>query len=686
VKPDSSPISSQAMLTRQADLLAGRAEPTTATDQIWLAEMNEILDAGGFIAVPTDLPDPMSRKDADRHLSLDDDEVAVKSMRRPARFDWYGRDGDYDGRVQDGTPFERRSRSLSHTTIGGKRRKLVRRLRLRDLPFPFAPPVVSADKPPVAAKPEEKSLQRIGRRRIRAVFDPNASDGDNDGKVQDNTQFERPARASAPKRTVALASKKPGGRPGGGGKPAPKMKREAIAPFRARGRRDDVGSPKEFASRIQELRQAVQNGLNPTAVSDFLRKHAPFGGHRSKADGPHPAMTRLIAELTKIAKDKHGPLNTPEELEAALKKAFPNADIGIGDTVAQFPDDYLTAPPTAKEQFAFVTPNMVGAVRRVGQLNQDTARQMLAKTQRSVALAMLGLAEQHPEVAERVGYVGLTIGPEKEGTAAFVTGDPRDHHRIAIAFDPAQMVREATYEPDAINLANRDRFFASIAAELYWPDPNDKEKWAELGATGTIGFVADSDLDSVVFGTAIHEWGHAAGMTILLDDVLPGLEAIGYDDLMFGNGPVDVSPAPWLKDLADSFVSERAEFQRQLNETSAKLARIPYDLLQRMKTQGIPEPGDWMKMKEPQRLAYAEEVIKQQMRSAVLSGILTGMSFGAGPVRTRDNKALRSLGTYGLSKHEEAAAEMYAAWKLGVRLEDIVSRFDDPDMYERLAL
>ena len=61
---------------------------------------------------------------------------------KAARRDRFARDGDLDGRIQDGTPYERRSRTLSHRAIGRRRAAELRRryLRLRDLPEPSAVP------------------------------------------------------------------------------------------------------------------------------------------------------------------------------------------------------------------------------------------------------------------------------------------------------------------------------------------------------------------------------------------------------------------------------------------------------------------------------------------------------------------------------------------------------------------
>lgn len=68
-------------------------------------------------------------------------EVDEKRVRAP-RYDRFARDGDFDGRIQDGTRYERGSRTLSHRTIGRRRQAELRRryLRLRDLPDPSMVP------------------------------------------------------------------------------------------------------------------------------------------------------------------------------------------------------------------------------------------------------------------------------------------------------------------------------------------------------------------------------------------------------------------------------------------------------------------------------------------------------------------------------------------------------------------
>ena len=78
---------------------------------------------------------------------------------KAARFDRFARDGDLDGSIQDGTKYERRSRTLSHRAIGRRRDAELRRryLRLRDLPDPSAVPeeFLTEEEPPKPKLPRK---------------------------------------------------------------------------------------------------------------------------------------------------------------------------------------------------------------------------------------------------------------------------------------------------------------------------------------------------------------------------------------------------------------------------------------------------------------------------------------------------------------------------------------------------
>jgi hypothetical protein len=92
----------------------------------------DTLDGGGLVSG--------KGVEASERVVFDDTEAKAKRRKpRPApSWDYFARDGDMDGLVQDGTSHERRSRTFTHRTIG-RRKKPTTRTRLRDLPFPYGP-------------------------------------------------------------------------------------------------------------------------------------------------------------------------------------------------------------------------------------------------------------------------------------------------------------------------------------------------------------------------------------------------------------------------------------------------------------------------------------------------------------------------------------------------------------------
>jgi hypothetical protein len=84
------------------------------------------------------------------------------------KFNFYARDADLDGLTQDGTPWQRRARTLSHAAIGRMRKPVDRDVEtLRDLPFPYPgeeTPEIDKEKP---TKPTNARTQRKPRKRKR---------------------------------------------------------------------------------------------------------------------------------------------------------------------------------------------------------------------------------------------------------------------------------------------------------------------------------------------------------------------------------------------------------------------------------------------------------------------------------------------------------------------------------------
>lgn len=681
MKPDSSPISSQAMINRMTALIAGEVQPETETDRLWMQEMNEIIAAGGEIAVPTDLPDPMPKAEAAWHLDLSDDAVRSKSAVRRVRFDWYGRDGDLDGDVQDGTPFQRRSRSNSHNAIGRRRRKLIQRLRLRDMPFPFVPEAPPANMPPVAAaRPEEKGLlsigQRMGRRAKRSArFNPDAIDGNSDGTVQDGTVFERPATPRPDRMRTSL--RKPIFASGSGKKKA-KPSTVATPPFTAWGARNTFRPPRDLGneSRFQQVVGAVKK-YDFKTLSEFLGLYGPFGGHRSKQDGAHPAIAGVVADLHKRA-EKHGPLDTYEQMEKALQKAYPNAEIGLHSSLELGGDFDRVA---ASESFRVDPYDHVKKIVAEMKMSREDAEAALLETTRSYTKTMLSLAEDYPEMVQSLSYVGMMSFNKKEATLAFVAGDQRQPGKFVMAFSPVDVIRVSRLDPDQSELSERDYYLLAIGSGAKMP--KDLE---ELAATSISSIVSDSDVDALIAATMIHEFGHLAGDHISARDVVPDLGGIqGIEELLFDTPETfDLTTkfGPDIIDMAEGIRAAGIDHRSSIDKAANKLAKNPVDLRKRLLRMGITPPANLEKLPLDEREKWAQKVLRASLISMIIGGI--AFHIEDNDQRTIVNPVNRALGTYGLTNIEEAAAEIFLASRLGLRLVDMVDVKKDPFIEQRV--
>lgn len=756
MKPDSSPISSQAMISRMSALLSGEAKPETETDRIWVQEMDEILSAGGEIAVPTDLPDPMSAEDAKWHLS-DSEGIDEKSGRR-FRFDWYGRDGDLDGQVQDGTPFARRSRSNSHNAISKGKRKLVQRLRLRDMPFPFAPEAPPADAPPVAAQPDRKSLlTSIGRSRARgagrsmyrrsARYKPDAVDGNGNGIVQEGTPFERPDTPNKPNKPNLPGSGDMMPEPWRGhpasprrpSKPQPTrmpsdyadlfpddvvnapalpkrresstrqrsiLRRRSQTPrqesrmssptaqgsgstsssggFTALGRYDGIRSPRIFGNQktMEELHDIVREAQKKgdgRMISQYLQAVLPFGGHRSREDGAHPAAKGLVEDFKARTQKKYGSLATIEDMEAALAQAFPGAEISLQEIFLQGEGWLPTSPSDAQHSETINWASMLASEFGVDYAEGKYMHQYIS---RAVTQSLLALAEDDPETAKHVSRIGFTGGVKMKGTMAFVAGDKSKAGRSVVMANPVQLAKTWLAQDSEEDIINLDYSLAAISTMVI------KAKGDQFAATSLGGVVSDSDIDATIMTTMVHEWGHLTGNRVIVDKVLPELGGLeGLREMVTGTDPINpMNYSAQVEDFLKALKKNRPQFQGAVTSGAEELAKHPSDLAERLLRMGITPPPNLDTMPLAQRELLARKVMEEAVMAMSLRFLEAAVAEGDGPWEARgpNNMPIRSLGTYAWTNTEEASAELYLAARLGLKLEEFINKFDDRNIYDRV--
>jgi hypothetical protein len=682
------------MIDRMTSLLTGDATPETDTDRMWIEEMNAIRDAGGFIDVPTDLPDPMSPEELAWHLSDEDDESEdpeTKSiLKNPPRFDWYGRDGDRDGQVQDGTPFERVSRSNSHNAIGGVRRKPIHRTRLRDMPFPFVPaPSGEVDAAPKfsSSVQDGKSLRRsirsstgtLGHRTPKpAVFNADAIDGNGDGTVQDGTIHERPAvpRARAA-RELLSAAKKRSIFSHGAKKPKGPVPAKPRKPSAGMGVSDEIRSPHTIIPKLGAIANLFKKKDFETIV-EGMPHMAPFGGHRGKDDGAHPAILALRAKMEK-AVEKYGPLDTTDQMHAALAKVFPNADINLNMAV------HLGMNPvedfSAADSFRFSQPNTVGQIKQTLKVSNEEARQIHQRILRAHTIGLLNLGEQYPEAASRISLLGALPHDPKDPTLALVGGDARNAGQIVLALDPVNisLVEQQILSPN--ELGNMDIFYAATLAGAFQP-PEEK-----LGGTSVSSFVSDSDIDALALATVIHEWGHVTGANQAAKRMKSEVDRTGgFWKIAATNDPVklpsDLSePA---KSLIEELISTRSQNVPAFQDAVKKIAKQPDQLHQRLQALGIPVPDDFLQQTKADYERYATQVLQQVMEGHMIINYMDRLSELTDGLHHENNPSVGALGTYGMSHPEEAAAEIFLAHQLGLDLESMIPASMGQYMHDRV--
>lgn len=176
---------------------------------------------------------------------------------------------------------------------------------------------------------------------LAARFDPKAEDGDGDGMVQDGTQWQRPAVASAIARRISNAR--------GNG----------------RNRRQINKIERRRPSSLADLFRKRRSDLD-LDVPEVDIPGRPKEGYRDAAVTPEQIID-LRVKIKKTVKEKFGDISNGQKAKIALKKAFPNADL----TEVDFGSDTKELNPnerSAVETLLFLSlnnPNLNRSLRKI---------------------------------------------------------------------------------------------------------------------------------------------------------------------------------------------------------------------------------------------------------------------------------------------------------------------------------
>ena len=398
-----------------------------------------------------------------------------------------------------------------------------------------------------------KKLQKLGsaRRSVRSVarasepFDANAIDGDNDGTVQEGTAFERPATPSVPsaltgdKGPKSVPRKGPySDRPVG----VPKRRRKKLKERPTDTTIDEaVGDPRAavnanvFGKRVPMHRRMTKQevadvrnrlvGLKMSANLAINSRIFPFLSFRPNSDADtYPIFDGIkfsdsilntfsprVREIVdghrginfKELEAKYGKLDTVLDLQAALKKAYPNT--GAGSILINFPitqqmfKGRLDTPMKAEMFFDEIDPSMAAV--------------------RFEMLKMLQWADSNPRTAS--SFTNLEIGNQNPQVKDLKVGSQLGHMGRPVAMSITDLSGEYTWSENLTNLdLDRDAttFLVSVALGTIMKSYTTRDRTTDnQGRPWNVSFQQADEFppDSIqgllamIDATHEHEFGHA---------------------------------------------------------------------------------------------------------------------------------------------------------------------------------
>ena len=337
---------------------------------------------------------------------------------------------------------------------------------------------------------EEKGLGRVvraatpNRRNLRRVsINPDAEDRDGDGLVQEGTTAQRSAKKKPNLATPKKRVRKPT-------KPSvPDASVDEIAPYR----------PAEPVPIDDELR----------ILDGAIKRAGGIGRIRTREEGPLPEVTRRMDKVKRIIERKYGRLETVGDMEAALKKAFPNAEVNITAPAGDLDDAGVLAGVRLKPKA--VTNRE--AVEAVGGRDERTL-----KTMRGVTMALLEKAQEDPATAARIGGI-IPIQRSSDYFGIQGTGVVHSvNNNIILGFNFAAAGENADNYTAVSTVSSR---YLSQLRNI------EKNQGTKAAAGLTYESLTNSDPTGAGMYLAYHEWTHAAGVASVIDELPPSyFEAI----------------------------------------------------------------------------------------------------------------------------------------------------------------
>lgn len=428
----------------------------------------------------------------------------------------------------------------------------------------------------------------------RVAVNPKARDADGDGLVQEGTTAQRPAKKAGvkPKTVIRTVAKEP-------------TKKARV--------------PKADVQRIEaHFAPMLEN------VDADLVKLGGLGRFRTKQEGPRPEVVARMADITKSVEDAYGPLESLEQIEAALQKGFPNANVSLKSKVV--------ATESFKRSAGRVTSlNTEDPLAEYGQ-DSSEALAMIRGFSKSILLK----ANEDPEAAALVGSIILN-GPEtREIASVGMSVGLSSNTPLQIAFSPS--LKEKGTASEAMV------YSAALKEDLERRD--EVKKNADGNWSHGFGAFTNSDRESSAAWYGFHEWGHLKGMALAHETRSP--EFMENVQKWVATG----EEQPWMTAYPELTVADnRVRRTLQAVERGGKLGESVANYVERLGFKNV-DISDQEQLRAIYRAVAARNLLSIQL--------MDGLEERTRSLELKDWQEFDTISGYGNIDVEEGIAELMA--------------------------
>jgi hypothetical protein len=279
-------------------------------------------------------------------------------------------------------------------------------------------------------------------------------------------------------------------------------------------------------------------------IDSVLKKAGGIGRVRTKIDGPLPSAVRQRDKVKRRIQRSFGSLDSIEDHETALKKAFPNAVVDVMSLYG------------GSSEMTRAVGDQAGRVRKTEQevlalLNEPQA----VESMKGFIQGLLYKSLDDPDTAKSVGGIWMTGSNARFSAGVGPALVAPINSPINIYMNPNGIAR--------LNNAFEDEAQALAASQVLLQEVRSHKQTrgtAQSGSSMAVSTFADSDPEVTAMNLAFHEWGHLTGFARSSESIDPNMQEAFQEWVKTGKGLPVNSTSKILENFSAELNAESSIF------------------------------------------------------------------------------------------------------------------------------